>query len=66
MINGRYLLQEKIGYGGMGIVHRAIDRLTSEVVAIKQVHIPAEQLAFMSQTDTQAEQNLAKFKQGAD
>ncbi|MEM9773495.1 MAG: tetratricopeptide repeat protein [Chloroflexota bacterium] len=37
VINGRYILYEEIGRGGMGIVYRAKDRLTGDVVALKQV-----------------------------
>lgn len=36
-INGRYILHEEIGRGGMGIVYRATDRLTGDFVALKQV-----------------------------
>ena len=42
MINGRYLLHEKIGQGGMGIVHRATDRLTGISVALKQVKLSSD------------------------
>jgi tetratricopeptide (TPR) repeat protein len=33
----RYIIHEQVGAGGMGLVHRATDRLTGEVVALKQV-----------------------------
>ena len=36
-INGRYILHDEIGRGGMGIVHRATDRLTGKIVALKQI-----------------------------
>jgi predicted ATPase len=47
-ISGRYILQEKLGEGGMGAVYRAADRLTGETIALKQVTIPAQQLDFQS------------------
>jgi putative transposase len=36
-VGGRYILEQPLGEGGMGVVHRAIDRLTGETVALKQV-----------------------------
>ncbi|MEM7348837.1 MAG: protein kinase, partial [Chloroflexota bacterium] len=56
--NSRYLLHELLGQGGMGIVHRATDRLTGEDVAIKQVHIPAEQLQFTTRISSNTDKNL--------
>ena len=42
----RYHLLAPIGAGGMGIVYRAQDRLTRQVVALKQVQLSAQTLAF--------------------
>ncbi|MEZ4513680.1 MAG: protein kinase [Chloroflexota bacterium] len=57
-INGRYHLQEKLGQGGMGIVHRATDRLTGEIVALKQVFLPVEQIMFASRPIAQTNHEL--------
>ncbi len=48
IVNGRYQLQDLLGQGGMGIVHRAHDRLTGDTVAFKQVQMPAQHLQLMS------------------
>jgi serine/threonine protein kinase len=40
----RYILHQKLGQGGMGIVYRATDRLNGKQVALKQVYLPPEQL----------------------
>ncbi len=42
MIQGRYQLREKIGAGGMGVVHAAYDRLTGQLVALKQLTAVAD------------------------
>ncbi|MCP4275616.1 MAG: protein kinase, partial [Gammaproteobacteria bacterium] len=58
IVNGRYQLQDKLGEGGMGVVHRAYDRLTGNTVALKQVQIPVEALAFMSMPSETISQNI--------
>lgn len=47
-IGRRYRILDHIGTGGMGSVHRALDRLTGNIVALKRVTIPSEQLQFQS------------------
>lgn len=39
LIAGRYLLMETIGQGGMGTVHRALDKLTNQIIALKRVRV---------------------------
>ncbi|MDB4778100.1 serine/threonine protein kinase [bacterium] len=37
-LGDRYVIQEKIGIGGMGVVYKASDEVTDETVAIKLLH----------------------------
>ena len=39
-VNGRYIIHERIGEGGMGVVYRATDRLAEHILAFKQVIVP--------------------------
>ena len=48
IVAARYILAEKLGQAGMGVVYRAEDRLTGEDVALKQVFAPADEIAFTS------------------
>jgi serine/threonine protein kinase len=40
IINRRYILQKELGAGGMGTVYQAVDRLTGQSVALKQLTQP--------------------------
>ena len=57
-INGRYQLHEKLGQGGMGIVYRATDRLTHEIVALKQIFLPYTQKLLTSIAPSQTDSAL--------
>ncbi len=48
IINNRYVLEEELGSGGMGVVYRGEDRLSGTPIALKRLVISAEVLAFMS------------------
>lgn len=46
IVDKRYQLLYALGAGGMGVVYRAQDRLTGEQVALKQVLLAPQELAF--------------------
>ncbi len=41
LIGKRYRIIDELGSGGMGVVYRAIDRLTNQPIALKQIHTGA-------------------------
>lgn len=47
-INNRYILQRELGRGGMGAVFAALDRMSSQDIALKQVLLPPGRLQFAS------------------
>ena len=57
-LNNRYLLHESLGQGAMGIVYRATDQLSGEIVAIKRVTVPGENLQFASRSDAQTSEEI--------
>ena len=38
VFSGKYVVQEEIAKGGMGVIYKALDRTLNRVVAIKLVH----------------------------
>lgn len=57
-VNGRYLIHEKIGEGGMGVVYRATDRLAEHILAFKQVIVPTWHYEVDHETEGEIEESL--------
>lgn len=54
IINGRYHLLGRIGAGGMGVVYRALDRLTGTEVALKRIALRGLRAAPVQSSDALA------------
>jgi serine/threonine protein kinase len=48
LVSNRYRIVDQIGSGSMGVVHRAVDRLSGDAVALKWVTVPGNGLQFAS------------------
>ncbi|NDJ85371.1 MAG: tetratricopeptide repeat protein [Chloroflexi bacterium] len=54
LVNGRYMLHDELGAGGMGTVYRATDRLTGRAIAIKRLIPTDEWLDMMSASTSES------------
>ncbi|MDX1993869.1 MAG: tetratricopeptide repeat protein [bacterium] len=59
LVSQRYLVRSALGSGAMGTVHRALDRLTGQEVALKRVQVAPDQLTFHSRHDTTQNPRIA-------
>ncbi|GJM41003.1 MAG: hypothetical protein DHS20C20_12850 [Ardenticatenaceae bacterium] len=50
--SNRYRIVGEIGAGGMGAVYRAVDRLSGDLIALKQVLVSGKQLQFASRDES--------------
>lgn len=60
LIGQRYQILRELGAGNMGAVFEAVDRLSGQFVALKQVKVPAAQLEYGSRSDQSADLSLAQ------
>ncbi len=58
ILTNRYQLHETLGRGAMGVVHRATDRLTGNVVALKQITLATDKLQFASRGTDESTESL--------
>src|SRR5262245_21363215 len=59
ILGQRYRLLNLLGAGGMGRVYRAIDRLNGQVLALKRVLVPTDELVIATRTAPQTDFHFA-------
>ncbi|MEM7801370.1 MAG: tetratricopeptide repeat protein, partial [Chloroflexota bacterium] len=57
IINGRYVLNNQIGDGGMGVVYKAFDRLSGQTVALKRVWLEKANSLLETESDQDTEED---------